>query len=298
MKLKAINSKRYDNAYIISVDNLAFGGTGKTPLVIKIGKDLNKKRINFCIITRGYKSKFEKKGIKVTNRHSISDIGDEAALFRHYFPKNDIYIGKNRFKSIENAIKDNNKIIILDDGFQTSGLFKDFKIMLLNPNHKYYYLRNFKFFKNNEDIVFYLNEENNKSDTSYTYHFDVEGLYNQKGLRIINPETENGIIGFSALGDNKRFKQTLIDLNLNIIDFQEYNDHYPYTKEIINKLNNKRKNGNYSFLICSEKDFIKIKELNLINIPLIYIKNSIKLSLNLTEKIIQDAEKKHIKTQN
>ncbi len=286
LKLKSIMKQSFKDIYIISIDNLAFGGTGKTPLVINIGKELKKKKINFCIITRGYKSKFEKRGIKVNTSHSIKDIGDEAALFRSYFPDIDIYIGKNRQRSIEKAIKDNNKIIILDDGFQTTGLIKDLKIMLLNPEHEYYYLRNFKFLIKQDDIILSLKKD---------YNFIIEGLYDIKNNRVQIPNSTD-IIGFSALGDNKRFRQTLIDLKHNIIDFIEYSDHFSFSENDLNLLNNIRKEKKSSYLVCSEKDFIKLKDLNIDKIPLIYVKNSIKLNISLTEKILLDAERKQIKT--
>jgi len=294
LKFRSINKKKYDNVYIISVDNLSFGGTGKTPLVIKIGKELKERGIDFCLITRGYKSIFEKRGVKVKDIHSLAEIGDEAALFRHYFPNTNIYIGKNRYKSIELAIKEKNKIIILDDGFQTTGLLKDLKIMLLNPAHEYYYLRNFKFLIKEEDIIINLNREFGKKNRDYEYNFSIEGIYDQKGNKILVSEIKKGVIGFSALGDNNRFKQTLKYLKLDLINFYEYQDHFSYTKEILNDLDKIRIKNNSSYLICSEKDFIKIKELNIADIPLIYVKNSIELNLNLAEKIVRYAEKKGI----
>jgi tetraacyldisaccharide 4'-kinase len=274
--------------------------------VIKIGKDLIKRDIDFCIITRGYKSKYEDTGVKVNSSHSIEDIGDEASLFRHYFPNKDIYIGKNRIKSIKQAIANMNKFIILDDGFQTGGVYKDMKIMLLNSVHKYYYLRNFKFLIREEDIVFNLEhkpcEDNTVNKTvnkilnkkTNTYKFSIEGLYDKDERNIKKTDIKDEIIGFSALGDNERFKQTLIDLGLNLVDFHEYKDHHSYSSKILQDLNKIRINKKCSHLICSEKDYIKIKNLNLTNIPLIYVKNSIQLNLNLIEIIIEDAEKKGI----
>ena len=294
LKFKSIDKKTFKNIYIISADNLAFGGTGKTPLVIKIGKDLIKKNIDFCIITRGYKSKYEDTGVKVNASHSIEDIGDEASLFRHYFPNKDIYIGKNRIKSIEQAIGDMNKFVILDDGFQTGGIYKDMKIMLLNTLHKYYYLRNFKFLIKNEDIIFHFKHKHYKNSKTNIYKFYINGLYDKDEKKIKKTDIKKGVIGFSALGDNERFKQTLIGLKLNLSNFYGYKDHYYYSLNKLQDLNKIRINKKCSHLICSEKDYIKIKNLNLTDIPLIYIKNSIQLSLNLIEIIIEDAEKKGI----
>ena len=112
----------------------------------------------FAIISRGFKSEYENKNVKVKPYHKVKEIGDEAKLLKKKFPEQDIYIGKNRKISIQKAIQDKNKIIILDDGFQTTNIFKDIKIMLFNPEHPYYYLRNFKFLAKNEDFIFFFKE--------------------------------------------------------------------------------------------------------------------------------------------
>jgi len=203
-----------------------------------------------------------------------------------------------------------NKFIILDDGFQTGEVYKDMKIMLLNPVHKYYYLRNFKFLIRDEDIVLNLEHKSCKDNTvnktvnetvnktinekTNTYKFSIDGLYDKDEKNIKKTDIKNRIIGFSALGDNERFKQTLIDLELNLDDFYAYKDHHSYSSKILQDLNKTRINKKCTHLICSEKDYMKIKNLDLTDIPLIYVKNSIQLNLNLIEIIIEDAEKKGI----
>jgi tetraacyldisaccharide-1-P 4'-kinase len=44
IKIKALRQKEFSHLFIISVDSLSFGGTGKTPLVMAIGRALEKKR--------------------------------------------------------------------------------------------------------------------------------------------------------------------------------------------------------------------------------------------------------------
>ena len=80
LKIKSLYQKKYPEVYIISVDNLSFGGSGKTSIVIEIGETLQKRGIKFAIVTRGYKSKFEKKSLKARYEHSVEEIGDEARI--------------------------------------------------------------------------------------------------------------------------------------------------------------------------------------------------------------------------
>lgn len=280
-------------AIFVSIDNLSFGGTGKTTLVTEIGSRLEEKNIKFAVVTRGYKSKYEHTGTRVQSSHDFTDVGDEAAIYKNRFPHRDIYVGKDRVKSIENAIKDNNKIILLDDGFQTTNIRKDIAVMLVNPNHPYYYLRNFKFLMKKEDFIFIYSRgaapPKPRNPVYGTYDFVPGGFFDTAG----NPVNtgNSSLSGFSALGDNLRFKNDLSAFNL--AEFTGFADHHAYTQNEINSLDNRRKEINAAYLVCTEKDFIKLKSINLKNIPLIYFRNSIKCDIDLTDIILEYAEKKN-----
>jgi tetraacyldisaccharide 4'-kinase len=43
------------SAKVISVGNITVGGSGKTPFVLYLAKKLMEKKVNFTILTRGYK---------------------------------------------------------------------------------------------------------------------------------------------------------------------------------------------------------------------------------------------------
>ena len=295
LKRKSLRQTRFPGAVIISIDNLSFGGTGKTTLTIQIGKFLESRNIKFAVVTRGYKSAAEADGALVQPHHDVNRVGDEAKLFKHRFPHQDIYVGKNRGDSIKKAIAANNKFILLDDGFQTTYIHKDIKIMLFNPAHPYYYLRNFKFLLEKENYVFFY-----KSTGPYpcnrpggpirgSYDFECEGFYDPGGKAVDIRGVS--ILGFSALGDNLRFKQDLSAWQLK--EFKGYNDHHAYTEADIQRLNQRRIQKNADYLVCTEKDFMKIKHFNLTGIPLIYVRNSIKFNFDLMDCIRKYAEEKN-----
>ena len=285
LKIKTLNKKEYKAAFIISVDNLSFGGTGKTPLVIKIGEELKKREIKFAIVTRGYLSKFENTSFLINSNQNSKEIGDEAKILKNRFPNQDIFIGKKRHTSIKKAIENKNKIIILDDGFQSTDIYKNCTIMLLNPEHPYYYLRNFKFLIRKENFILLYD-----SSSKYgTYKFEHMNFYNKNGK--ITDIKESPLIGFSALGDNSRFKKSLSKFNL--IEFRGYRDHFLYTQNIINGLNILRINKKADYLVCTEKDSVKLINLNLDDIPLIYSKNIIIFNSILISSILKHAKKEN-----
>ena len=291
LKRKSLRAQKYP-ALIVSVDNLSFGGTGKTTLVIEIGQHLEKKNIPFAVVTRGYKSTFEHRGTKVQPHHGVGDIGDEAVLFKTRFPHRDIYVGKNRQHSIKNAVREGNKIILLDDGFQGTHIHRDIKIMLFNPQHPYYYLRNFKSLMKKEDFIFFykgLPGDANKFKPAVcgTYDFETQQFRDtdEKPVDIAHAS----LLGFSALGDNLRFKNDLSAFNL--VEFIGYSDHHNYNQEEIISLNKRRIEKKADYLVCTEKDYMKLSFIKTGNIPLIYARNSIKLNFDLMETILGHAEK-------
>lgn len=287
LKLKSLRQKKYPDALIVSIDNLSFGGTGKTPLVVEIGKKLEEKNIPFAIVTRGYKSKYEGSGTNVSPQHRFDEVGDEAVLFKKKFPDRDIYVGKDRGRSIAAACSDGNKIILLDDGFQSTHIDRDIKIMLLNPLHPYYYLRNFKFLVKEEDFVLYYSPE--PLPGKNTYFFESGCFHDSAGKAVTIGRAT--LFGFSALGDNQRFQKDLSAFNL--VEFKAFKDHHAYTTEEIQHLDNVRKDRGIDYLVCTEKDFVKLTCINLAHIPLIYFQNSIKLSFNLTDRLLDYAKKEN-----
>jgi tetraacyldisaccharide 4'-kinase len=298
LKIKSLRQKNYPGVFIISIDNLSFGGTGKTTLAAEIGKHLEQNHFKFAIVMRGYKSRFETEGTKVQPHHDVREVGDEAKIFKTRFPRQDIYVGKNRRNSIETAIADGNKIILLDDGFQTTHVHKNLGIMLFNPRHPFYYLRNFRFLMKREDIVLFYKSPGKKTGAGPicgTYDFEWEHFCDSEGkeVDIGDSPTAVSIVGFSALGDNLRFKRDLSRLGtgFKMADFKAFNDHHTYSEADIKFLDQRRIELNADYLVCTEKDFIKIKHLNLPDlpqIPLIYAKNSIKFNFDLMSYLIHE----------
>ncbi len=157
-KINTLRQRHFPDLFIISVDNLSFGGTGKTPLVIALGQALEKKSLPFAIVSRGYRSAYEKIGTLVETGHTAKEVGDEPWLLKKYFPGSDVIIGRDRLRSIATAAARKNRFVIMDDGLQTSRVQKDFSIMLINSRHPYFYLRHFKFMAHRESLVLRFQE--------------------------------------------------------------------------------------------------------------------------------------------
>lgn len=290
LKIKSWRQKKYDEVVIVSLDNLSFGGTGKTSLTSEVGRSLQEKGIKFAVVSRGYRSKYEKSGVSVRLDHKVEEVGDEAKLLKTRFPDRDILIGRNRHHSIKKAAAKGNRMIILDDGFQSTDIHKDIKIMLFNPLHPYYFLRNFKFLMKDEDYVLSYDPEGAEKSDHGSYYFERENFYDAWG-KVVNIG-DSVLLGFSALGDNRRFRDDLSGFQL--AGFLSFRDHHFFTEEDIKLLEEKRKAFKADYLVCTEKDYVKLMNYNLASIPLIFAKNVIKYNIDLTGIILDHLERKNV----
>jgi tetraacyldisaccharide 4'-kinase len=290
LKIRALGQKEFPRLFIISVDNLSFGGTGKTPLVMAIGRALEKRGARFAVISRGYRSAHEKKGTLVQAAHDCREVGDEPLLLKASFPDQDVFIGRDRLRSLAAAAAAHNRIVILDDGFQSSHIKKDFSVLLVNPGHPYFYLRNFKFMRRRADrvLTFRPAGRGEKPEPAATYDFVPGKFLNARGQEVAVGAAP--IVAFSALGDNERFAGDMRQYDL--LAFRGYSDHKAFGPADLRALDHLRKAKGGDWLVCTEKDFCKIKSFLPTEIPLLYSRNEIRLHDDTIEKIITHATEK------
>ena len=125
---------------VISVGNISFGGTGKTPLVINLLSYLIKQGFKPALISRGYRGKWEKEGGVLSDGKNIlaswRSSGDEPFMVAQNTPQAGIFIGKNRLLSCQKAKEMGFELAVLDDGFQHRRLHRDLDIVLYDPAEK------------------------------------------------------------------------------------------------------------------------------------------------------------------
>ena len=239
----------YSKIKKICVGNIYIGGTGKTPLVIKIFQILNQLNFKTAVIKKYYKSHVDEQ--KILNKNTK------------------LYCLKNRATALQSVIEDNNDIAIFDDGLQDWSINYDLKFVCFNSD---------KWIGNGLLIPAGPLREKIKSISKYDAVFingneaDITNLkllirrYN-KDIKIFESHyipinidefdiTENYII-FSGIGNPETFKKTLIKNKFNILKEITFPDHYDYSQANIEKIKLQAKNLNAK-IITTEKDYVKI----------------------------------------
>jgi len=279
-RLRARRVHAPKDIFVISVDGIAFGGSGKTPMVIRLGEELSRKKIPFAVITRGYGSRLEKTGGRLDpRRHGPADAGDEACLIQRRLPQAAVWVGRRRVDSLEAAARDGARVAILDDGFQSTHIRRDLKIMLDDPDRPWSYLRHFPRLMREADL--YLTRSGARrparGPAHGTYDSGISGFFDARGKS--HDVGETGLFGFSALGDNQRFRRDLEAFNL--LGFRPFRDHHAYDAGDLRDLEKRRRAAGAGFLVCTEKDFIKAATAAPADMPLLYAGNRIQLDMDL-----------------
>lgn len=120
---------------LICVGNLSVGGTGKSPMVEFLIKNL-KSHYRVAVLSRGYKRKT--KGYALANDNTTAiDIGDEPMQFHTKFPDVPIAVGEERIVAIPQLLHDkpDTQAVILDDAFQHRAINAGLNILLTDFNN-------------------------------------------------------------------------------------------------------------------------------------------------------------------
>ena len=251
----------------ICIGNIYVGGTGKTPISIKLNQILN--NLNF-------KSAFIKK--------NYSDQFDEQILLSS---KGKLYCERNRMDSLKKAINDKIEIAIFDDGLQNQYIDYDISFVCFNSHN---------WIGNGLIIPSGPLRENLKSLKKYDAIFlngnGEETLLIQNTIKKINPfikifegeytalnieklDKNQNYLVFSGIGSPNSFLKTLEKYNFKIIKNINFPDHYNYSNQDITNIKKIAKNLNAQ-IITTEKDYNRLNKLNSENINYLEIELKIK----------------------
>jgi len=115
---------------MISVGNLAVGGTGKSPFIQYL-VDLLGTSNQLAVLSRGYKRR--SRGYLLAKADStVNELGDEAMLLHTRFPDLAIAVGEKRLLAIPQLLQDRPDVscILLDDAHQHRSVRPGLQILL------------------------------------------------------------------------------------------------------------------------------------------------------------------------
>ncbi|TDT39552.1 tetraacyldisaccharide 4'-kinase [Maribacter spongiicola] len=282
-----IFSSRQFATKTICVGNLSVGGTGKTPMIELLVRELSE-NYNVAILSRGYKRKSE--GFLLsTEQTTVEELGDEPFQIKTKFPKITVAVDADRRNGISQLEKlIGPDVILLDDAFQHRKVKAGFSILLTSYDNLYskdWYLptgdlRDSKREAGRADLIVVtkcptnlLSSEKNKIRESLhskphqkvlfsylSYNTELKGdILTLDTLKVKNVTLVTGIANPAPL---VKF------LNSEGITFEhlKYKDHHFFTDQEIDVLKEKE------CILTTEKDFVRL-ETKLTNLSYIEVKH-------------------------
>jgi tetraacyldisaccharide 4'-kinase len=253
---------------VISVGNIAWGGTGKTPLAEAILRWLDVRGIGPVLLTRGYGN-------------------DEDRVMSSRFPSARILSGKHRLRNALSYMKAVHAgAFVLDDGFQHLKIARDIDIVTLNAVSPFGNgmlmpagsLREPLSALKRADIIVLTKSDLVTGDELSDIRRRVRGISNNAllfharhvpvSLKISGKE-EVGLeyikgkraICVSALADNLSFVKTVEGLGAVCVNSLPYIDHHLYDIGDIERILRVSRECGVSIVLTTEKDWVKLDAL-------------------------------------
>ena len=258
--LKSFSPRKYFKIKTICVGNIYLGGTGKTPLVLKIN-DILKYKFKTVFIKKKYADQIDEQNI-------LSKFGNLICL---------------NFRDIAIKIAEQKKyqLAILDDGLQDKSLNYDISIACFNSSDLIGNglvipagpLRERITKILDYDIAFLNGEKSNKKfeKTLKKLNPDIKvfkAKYRPKNLKTF--KFQNNFLVFSGIGNPLEFQQTLKKYNFKIKKMIIFPDHYKYKSSDINNIKNIAKINKLE-IITTEKDYSRLSNIQKKNIQFLKI---------------------------
>lgn len=261
-------------APVISVGNIAVGGTGKTPLIHLLATVLQDK-VRLSILSRGYRSQIEqsqkikKVSAGVGPLCSVQECGDEP-YFLSQKTNASIWVGADRFLSGSRAIAEGANCLLLDDGMQHRRLKRDFEIIVVDGTDPFCkgrflpwgLLRDSPKRLQKASLIVITHIK----DLAHFQHIQtLISLFSDAPVvgaqvEVLNREdfTSSKVGLFCGIGQPKHFLQTARDLKSQIVDTLILKDHESLQAGQLEKFAINCQKLGAEILLCTEKDYVKL----------------------------------------
>lgn len=304
---------------IISVGNIIAGGSGKTPFIIYLARFLlSKYSLKIFIISRGY-GRSSKRLVWVAKDGqicaSVQEAGDEPYLIAKSLitqqnlqqntkkdtqkssQKISLIVCENREKAIIEAIKNQAKIILLDDAFRFC--FDKFDI-ILRPSKEPYFgfclpsglyresIRIYDIYTQKNDGQKNCPQKNAGQKNLAQKHCPLgiilkEGVDFVRKVRVDNPSSK--MLLLTAIANPSRLESFLQDYSQNILGKITLKDHATFEKDACEKW---LKSSGATSILTTQKDEVKLESFRL---PLSVMQLDLEVKIEVLEPIINYIDK-------
>ncbi len=269
------------NIPTIVVGNLSMGGTGKSPHVEFLIRELQK-TYRLAVVSRGYGRKTSG-FIELSENNSASDVGDEPLQIKLKFPEIPFVVCENRVTAIQKLQSKypDLELILLDDAMQHRSISGAF-VVLLSLFHKPFFkdwvvpsgsLREFAFLgKKRADLCVYTKCPETIDDAvkkNYAEQFSTVkptffSTFDYDDWHLISRKTPDSVMEQILLVTGIAYPESLINhlKKKYSVEHISFGDHHDYQETDIATIHRKFTNFDRqkTCIVCTEKDAIKLRD--------------------------------------
>lgn len=268
----------------ISVGNLTFGGTGKTPLVELLARRLRFEGWRPAILSRGYGR--TSRGVVVVSAGegplvAAEEGGDEPVALAQATPGVIVVVGEKRVEAARRAADLGADLFLLDDGFQHLAVARDVNLLLFDSRDPFGGGRTpprgrlrepLDAMRRADAIVFTRSERGgppadvlnaiariHPSAPVFHARFRGAGLRDEKGSPV-EPGAVSGLRSIAVCGvaDGSQFEATVREMGLSPEETLDFRDHQRYRERHLVRIRRAAERAGASWLLTTEKDAVKL----------------------------------------
>ena len=216
---------------VLCVGNVVVGGAGKTPVVRRLACDLTAAGERPHILVRGYGGVVRGPLRVDPERHRAYHVGDEALELAEVAP---VWVGRRREQTAALAQKHGASVLIMDDGFQNPGLYKNFSFLVIDRHRGLgngYVMpagplrESFYEAQKRAQAVIVLGVRGEKEGILPS--FDVPCLRAQ----LVCPPCKGDVVAFAGIGSGEKFFRALGASGARVVASKNFGDHHVYTQK-------------------------------------------------------------------
>lgn len=269
-------------APVVSVGNLTVGGTGKTPVVELVARELAGRGLRPAVLSRGYRRRI----VNAASGPAGEPVNDEFLVLEENLPGLLHLQNPDRTAAGREALGQGADVLVLDDGFQHVRLHRDLDLVLIDATDPFGSGRVLPAGPLREPIealgqadLFVLTRcrhtHGHKLAVLRSYlrrrfpgipqcevDFQPEGwrAWRASPAAAEPPAALKGCraLAFCGIGNPEAFRRELVGLGLELVEWLAFPDHHGYTPRDLERLEERALAAGAEAVICTQKDAVKI----------------------------------------
>jgi tetraacyldisaccharide 4'-kinase len=286
----------------VSVGNISFGGTEKTPLVMELIAFLLRRGYRPALVSRGYRGAWEQSGGTLSDGKALfgtwAQGGDEPFMVARRFPEAGVFVGRDKLASCLKARDLGFTAVVLDDAFQHRRLARDLDIVLVSPAARRPLRENVAALGRAGIVLVRRNGGAAAKDrirasfpgaAVFDYGVTPQALID---ARMGEPAPAGALAGkrvfaFCGIAGPLRFLTVLRELGADVAGSLAFPDHYAYPRAALDRIAREFGASEAELLVTTEKDSVKLAPAGppLDGLPLRYLRIGLDIEAGFTERV-------------